>query len=162
MKLHRTPSELKARADGRRILAWASSGSSQVAALETELLLPEGLEPGQLPWDLILRASWEPDHADIVYQPQAGGSPRTLVIPVSGEFEVLAAVVREQVMGSIVIQHHVELKGEIGARLIARRIPGDTALRWSVVFDAGIDTKDPIMRERADEALSTLRTSLGV
>ena len=162
MILRRTPAELKARTDGRRILAWAASGSSHVAALETELLLPEGTEPGQLPWDLILRASWEPDHADIVYQPQAGGAPRTLVIPVSGEFEVLAAVVRERVMGSIVIQHHVELKGEIGARLIARRIPGDTALRWSVVFDAGIDTKDPIMRERADEALSTLRTSLGV
>jgi hypothetical protein len=97
-----------------------------------------------------------------VYQPSAGEAPRGLTVPVSGEFEVLAAVVREQVMGSIVIQHHVELVGEIGARLIARRVPGENDLRWSVVFDAGIDTKNPLIREQVDAALLSLRSSLGV
>jgi hypothetical protein len=144
------------------VLAWAVSGSDFLAALDDGLLLPAGDAPAQLPWDLILRASWEPDRAEIVYQPSVGESPRSLTVPVSGEFEVLAAVVREQVMGSIVIQHHVELAGEIGARLIARRVPGETELRWSVVFDAGIDTKNPLIREQVDAVLTSLRSSLGV
>jgi len=162
MMLRRVPAELKARADGRRVLAWATSGSSHLAALEDGLLLPDHFEPSLLAWDLILRASWEQDRAEVVYQPSAGDSPKSITIPVSGEFEVLAAVVREQVMGSIVIQHHVELVGETGARLIARRVPGETDLRWSVVFDAGVDSKDPIVREHIDSALNSLRSSLGV
>jgi len=158
----RVPAELKSRAADLRVLAWAPSGSSWLAALEDRLLLPDQVEPTSLPWDLILRASWEQDRAEVVYQPSAGESPKSLTIPVSGGFEVLAAVVREQVMGSIVIQHHVELVGQTGARLIARRVPGKTDLRWSVVFDAGVDSKDPLVREQVDFALSFLRSSLGV
>ena len=74
----------------------------------------------------------------------------------------LPEVVRERVTASIVIQHHVELVGERGARLLARRVPGTTDLRWSVVFDAGLDPADPELRRRADEALAVLRTSLGI
>ena len=162
IKLHRVPAELKTRAEGKRVLAWAASGSSSLAATEAGLLLPDGMDPALLPWDLILRASWEHDQAEIVYQPSAGEAPRTLAVPVQGELDVLAAVVREQVMGSIVVQHHVELIGEAGARLIARRIPGETEFRWSVVFDPGIDTKDQWVRDQVDAALRSLRSSLGV
>jgi hypothetical protein len=72
------------------------------------------------------------------------------------------SVVRERVNASIVVQRHVELRGEVGARIVARRVPGSTELRWTVTFDAGLDPRDPDLRRRADEALDTLRTSLGV
>jgi hypothetical protein len=66
------------------------------------------------------------------------------------------------VTSSIVVQHHAELVGERGARFVARRVPGSTDLRWSVVFDTGLDPADPELRRRADEILADLRASLGV
>jgi hypothetical protein len=71
-------------------------------------------------------------------------------------------VIRERVNASIVVQRRIELVGERGARFVARREPGTTDLRWSVVFDAGLDPSDPELRRRADEALAALRVSLGV
>jgi hypothetical protein len=71
-------------------------------------------------------------------------------------------VVRERVNASIVVQHHAALVGDAGARLVARRIPGSTDLRWSVVFDPGLDPSDPDLRARADEALTALRSALGI
>ncbi len=69
---------------------------------------------------------------------------------------------RERVTASIVIQHHALLDGDLGARFVARRVPGSVDLRWSVVFDAGLDPRSPDLRRRADTALAELRTSLGV
>ena len=158
----RVPAELKSRASGKRILAWAPSGSSWLAATEAALLLPKGTEPAELSWDLILRVTWPGDFAEVAYQERAGGSPRVIKVPVQGEMEVLAAVVREQVMASIVVQHHVAVDGDRGARLVARRVPGETDFRWSVVLDSGVDSSDPDVRERVDAALATLRTSLGL
>jgi hypothetical protein len=60
------------------------------------------------------------------------------------------------------VQRHVALRGEAGARFLGRRVPGSTDLRWSVVFDAGLDPRDPVLRARADDALAVLRSSLGV
>jgi hypothetical protein len=160
--LKRVPTELKSRAAGRRVLAWATSRSSWLAATEAVLLLPDGFESAELSWDLILRVTWPPDLAEVTYQESAGGAPRIIKVPIQGEFEVLAAVVREQVMASIVVQHHVAIDGDRGARLVARRVPGETEFRWSVVFDSGIDSSDPVVHDRVDAALATLRTSLGV
>jgi len=162
VKLRRVPAELKSRAAGDRVLAWAPSDSSWLAATEAALMLPEGFEPAELSWDLILRVIWPGDFAEVAYQERAGGAPRVIKVPVHGEMEVLAAVVREQVMASIVVQHHVAVDGDRGARLVARRVPGETDFRWSVVFDFGVDSSNPEVREQIDSALATLRTSLGV
>ena len=162
MMRKRVPAELKSRADGKRVLAWASSGSSWLAATEAALLLPDGAEPAELSWDLILRVTWPDAFAEVAYQEQAGGAPRAIKVPVQDGVEVLAAVVREQVMASIVVQHHVAVDGDRGARLVARRVPGETDFRWSVVFDSGVDSSDPQIREQVDLALASLRTSLGV
>ena len=162
MMRKRVPAELKSRAADRRVLAWASSGSSWLAATEAALLLPDGCEPTELSWDLILRVTWPDAFAEVAYQERAGGAPLVIKVPVQGEVEILAAVVREQVMASIVVQHHVALDGDRGARLVARRVPGETEFRWSVVFDSGVDSANPEIRELVDSALLSLRTSLGV
>jgi len=158
----KVPAAVKTRANGMRVLAWAPSGSSWLAATEAALLLPEGVGPTELSWDLILRVTWPDAHAEVAYQESAGGAPHVVKIPVQGEIDILAAVVREQVMASIVVQHHVAVDGDRGARLVARRVPGETDFRWSVVFDSGVDSADPQVRERVDAALANLRTSLGV
>lgn len=159
----RPPAEVRARAAGERVLAWLAVGSSSLVATETALLLPTGVaDDDRVPWDRVVRVSWEPDVLEVTAQERAGGRPVVLRVRFEGDPSPLPEVVRERVTSSIVVQHHVELVGERGARLIARRVPGATDLRWSVVFDAGLDPSDPDLRRRADEALAGLRASLGV
>ncbi len=144
------------------MLAWLPSVGSSVVATHRALLLPEGTEPERVPWDRVLHAAWEPTALRVTAQDPHGGRPLELRVPVPEDHGSLPEVVRERVKASIVVQHHVELHGEQGARLVARRTPGDTELRWSVVFDPGLDPGDPVLRARADEELARLRGSLGV
>jgi hypothetical protein len=71
-------------------------------------------------------------------------------------------VVNERVKASVVIQHHVPLRGDKGVRLVARRRPGGTDVTWRVTFDSGLDPRDPDLRDQADLALQELRTSIGL
>lgn len=158
----RTPPEVRARAGGDRVLAWLPSGTSSVVATELAIVLPEGSDPLRVPWDLVLRAQWSDGVLDLTAQDGPGGRPKLMQVPFSGDPDVLAGVVRERVNASIVVQDHVTLSGTQGARVVARRVPGSTDLRWSVVFDAGLDPRDPELRARADAALAELRASLGV
>ena len=158
----RAPAEVRRRTDGRRVLAWAPSGTSSLVATEELLVLPEGFDPSALGWDRILRVSWGTDVVEITAQPTPGAAPVVLRVHVVLGTGVLPAVVRERVNASIVVQHHVPLVGELGARVVARRTSGSDELRWSVVFDAGLDPADPGLRDQADSALAELRTSLGI
>ena len=158
----RTPREVKARAVGERVLAWLPSGSSSLVATDVALVLPEGSDPERVPWDLVLRAQWVEGALDLTAQRVPGARPVLLHVPVTGSPDVLAGVVRERVNASIVVQDHVVLSGTQGARVVGRRVPGTTDLRWSVVFDPGLDPGDPELRARADAALAELRASLGV
>jgi hypothetical protein len=144
------------------VLAWAPSGTSSVLATETALVLPAGADPARIDWDLVLRIAWEPGVLEVSAQESAGARSQQHRIAVDGDPHVLAGVVRERVTASIVIQHHVLLDGALGARLVARRVPGSADLRWSVVFDAGLDPRDPELRREADSALVELRTALGI
>jgi len=159
----RAPSGVRARVPGERVLSWMVSGSSYLVATPAALVLPEGEhESLRVPWDLVLRTVWEPDAVEITAQESAGGRPVVHRVHIGGDPGVLPEVVREHVTASIVVQHHVELVGERGARFVARRIPGSTDLRWAIVFDAGLDPGDPELRRAADESLTALRISLGI
>lgn len=159
----RAPAEVRARVPGDRVLAWCPSGTSSLVATEHALLLPEvdGVAT-RIPWDLVLRAAWQEREVEVTAQDAPGGRPVVHHIAVPEDPGALPEVVRERVNASIVVQHHVELVGERGARIIARRDPGSTELRWSVVFDSGLDPRDPQLRSKADAALAALRSSLGV
>ena len=49
-----------------------------------------------------------------------------------------------------------------GARLVARRAGLDGEIRWSVIFDEGLDAQDPQLQAAAMEQLALLRESLGI
>ncbi|MBK9740539.1 MAG: hypothetical protein IPO93_13745 [Actinobacteria bacterium] len=74
----------------------------------------------------------------------------------------LPAAVRDRVTASVVISDRVALGEGAKALLVARRGSDDGEIRWSVVFDAGLDPRDPTLRAAADEALAQLRDSLGI
>ena len=158
----RPPDAVRARAGRDRVLAWVPSGDSSIVATERVLLLPAGSTPERIPWDLVLRVLWHEHTVEVTSQDVAGAPAVVHRVAYAGAPGSLPEAVRERVNASIVVIRHVELRGEQGARLVARRDPADSALRWSVVFDPGLDARDPELRRAADEALGVLRSSLGV
>lgn len=148
--MRRRPVEVKSRAP--KALAWAPVGGDWVIATTDQLLLPFR-EP--LGWDDVVRAAWD----EPVLELQLPDGPYRLVIERPGN---IPQVVNERVKASVVVQHHVPLRGDKGVRIVARRRPGTTEVTWRVTFDAGLDHRDPDLRQAADEALRDLRTTLGL
>lgn len=56
---------------------------------------------------------------------------------------VLAQVAKERIMQSIVMQHKLDLVGDKGVRMLARRQPDTSQTWWQVLPDAGIDLANP-------------------
>lgn len=150
---------------GERPVAWgtASGAEALVPIVATDRALHVGplAHPSRLPWDRCVRATWEEPVLDLVVQPVPGGPTRSLALRLV-EMGELPVVIRERITDSVVAQHHVVLRGDKGARLVARRVADDASVRWSVVFDAGLDPRDPELRREADAALAELRSQLGI
>lgn len=146
----RAPAEIRQRV--RKPLAWAPVGGDWVIATAEQLLLPFR-DP--ITWDEIVRAAWD----EPVLELQLPDGPYRLVIERPGK---IPHVVNERVKASVVLQHHVPLVGDKGVRIVARRRPGTTDVTWRVTFDSGLDHRDPQLRAAADQALSELRTTMGL
>ena len=170
--LRRTPAEVRdVVPEGERVLAWSRVSPGGVAvATDAALYLPidgtEARRVGQaapvglrLAWDLIAKATFS-DAAVLVVEgrsePRARDRAWRVVLDEPGS---LPTVVYERVTSSVVVSERVALRGELGARFVARRA-GD-GLRWTVTFDAGLDPQDPDLRADADAALAELRSTLG-
>lgn len=150
---------------GERPVAWgtarAAEGIVPIVATDRALHVGPLAHPSRLPWDRCIRATWEEPILDLVVQPVPGGPTRSLALRLEDMGE-LPVVVRERITDSVVAQHHVVLRDGKGVRLVARRVADDGSLRWSVVFDAGLDPRDPALRREADAALLELRSQLGI
>ncbi|MEI2786299.1 MAG: hypothetical protein V9E82_11470 [Candidatus Nanopelagicales bacterium] len=146
----RKPAEVKRRVP--KALAWAPVGGDWVIATADQLLLPFR-EP--LTWDEVVRAAWDEPVMELLLP----DGPYRLVIERPGN---IPQVVNERVKASVVVQHHVPLRGDKGVRIVARRRPGTTDITWRVTFDAGLDHRDAALRAEADAALQDLRTTLGL
>lgn len=158
MGLRRPPPEVRTRAAGEQALAWAvTSHGDLVVATRPALHLPDG---SRRPWDLVVNAGWDAPLLRVTVQDRPGGPNRELGLDLVAPGR-LPAVVRERVTWSVVAEQHVELDGERGVRIVARRTE-DGGVRWAVLFDPGLDRSDPGVREAADAALARVRASWGV
>jgi hypothetical protein len=70
------------------------------------------------------------------------------------EAGALPAVVRRRVDETVVTSLRSPLPGRGGVLLVARRVPGQAAREWSVVFDDDADRDDPAVREAARKKLA--------
>lgn len=66
----------------------------------------------------------------------------------------LPAVVRRRVDETVVASQRFPLPGGGGVLLVSRRLPGQAAREWTVVFDDDTDRSDPVMRESARRRLA--------
>ena len=150
--IRRAPAEVRKRADGDKPLAWAPAAGDWVVATRDRLFLPLQ-EPVR--WDEVIRAAWDAP----VLELQLAQGPYRLVIENPG---LIPDVVNERVKASVVVQHHVALRGDKGVRIVARRVPGGTDVTWRVTFDPGLDPQDPALRADAEAALAEVRATMGL
>jgi hypothetical protein len=66
----------------------------------------------------------------------------------------LPGVVRRRVDQTVVASRRSPLPGRGGVLLVARRLPGQAAREWMVVFDDDADRSDPDAREAARQKLA--------
>jgi hypothetical protein len=128
-------------------------------ATSRALYVPAG--PERLPWSSVSKASWDDPMLDIVVLDDAGRPSRLARLRLD-DAQDLPAAVRDRVTDSVLVSERVDLGGGQFALMAARRGSDDGEIRWAVVFDTGLDPRDPDLRARADEALGRLRDALGI
>jgi len=159
--VEQVPAAAVALAPGERVLVRVRTGDeSWVVGTDRALHLSDGAVLG---WHQIDQARWLDVHKalEVVTLP-AGSTPAMsyrIEIPVPG---LLPELVRERVTSNIVASERVLLTGRAGARIVARRVPGEEGVRWSVIYDEGVPSSDPDVQTAARDAVARLRTRLGV
>jgi hypothetical protein len=138
---------------GEKVVAWGVNGQEYTLAT-TKALYANG---DRIPWHRVSKATWS--EPELVVFLLDGEPARRIELEDARD---LPPAVRDRVTDSVIVSEHVELDGEAGARMVARRDSDDGSVRWSVVFDSGLDPNDERLRGAADAALTRLRSALGV
>jgi hypothetical protein len=148
------------------VLAWGAltRGEGWLVATSRGLRVvgPAGDEPAALlPWHLVGTARWAAtaDGGSFTVTPleevepgvQARTTPRRYVL---GDPGGLPPVVRRRVDQTVVDSRRHRLHGRGSVLLVARRVPGQAAREWTVVFDDEADRADPAAREEARRRLA--------
>ncbi len=148
---------------GERVTAWApisgQATGSDAALVATNRALYDQAAGVRYPWDQVSRANWMEPVLEIVVGDSGLVERRRWSLDTPGS---LPDAVHAQVTSSVVVSERLDLGQGQGALAVARRSSDGDAIRWSVVFDTGLEPSDPDVRARADEALGALRTSLGI
>jgi hypothetical protein len=135
---------------GERPLAVAPTrGGSYVVATSAALHLPTTSGGfSRLPWERVDQASWKDGRLHV--RTTAGGPGYSVGLTDPGS---VPETVRERVTATIVVNHHARLPGGGAVRIAGRRPPGGGEVRWSFVFEAGLDPSDPGLRAQAEQIL---------
>lgn len=150
---------------GEKVIAWGIretpgvQGAQYVVA--TDRALYEQVSGRRIPWHLVSKAAWDEPRLDLVLIDESG-APATPLGLTLAEANDLPPAVRDRVTDSVVVTERVDLGDGAGALMSARRGSDDGEIRWSIVFDSGLDPADPELRRRASDALVQLRDSLGI
>lgn len=158
MKLFRsTPESVKALRLGERRLAWGvtEDGTAVVAT-------PTALHVGDrsVPWVQVEKAGWAPPVLTVSEVAEVEGTGTRHVLRLADQRD-LAGVVRSQVTSSVGWTDRRRLAPHGAVRVVGRRVPGQDALLWQVVWLDGTDPADPLLRAQAERIVADLRATLG-
>jgi hypothetical protein len=153
----RVPDEVRALGAGERRLGWARAedGTPLVAT-------PTSLYAGELvlPWTQVAKVHWQPPLLTLreVAAVDDAGPLHAFSL---AQDEGLASVVRTQVTSSVAWSDVRRLQPRGKVRLVGRRVPGQDALLWQVVWLDGSDPTDPALAAQAAAHVAALRATLG-
>jgi hypothetical protein len=144
-----------------RDAGWLVATSRGLRRVPADLALDRAGEVGVLPWHEVGHAAWTAAGTGGTF----AVTPLTEVEPgVQARLPVerhalsdagdLPAVVRRRVDRTVVASRRAPLPGGGGVILVARRVPGQAAREWTVVFDDDGDRSDPEAREVARQKLA--------
>lgn len=146
-----------------RVLAWGSSdragGTQTVVTAATDRALYVQATGDRVPWEQITKATWDEPTLEITRLGD-DGRPRLVLRVQLDEAGDLPAAVHDRVVDSVIVSERKDLGGGAKALFVARRLGDD--VRWTVVFDAGLDPRDPALRAAADAELASMRATLGI
>lgn len=165
----RPPEQVRTAVEGsgdpeERILAWGllARGEGWLVATSRGLRRVSADEAPLLRWHEVGRAQWTAT-ADgggslavtALTEVEPGVQARLpevrYVLTDAGD---MPATVRRRVDQTVVASKRSPLPGRGGVLLVARRIPGQAAREWTVVFDNDADRNDPAAREVARQKLA--------
>jgi hypothetical protein len=163
-------SRLAARAEARadaplqpaeRLLAVARAvGGGLAVATDRALYHQDGRSWARLGWEQVDRARWDGQRQALALTglPPAVAAHTLLRLDCPWD---LPAVASERVAWARLVDQRVGLNGRAGARVIARRAPGQRSVTWLVILDHGLDPADPTVRAAVQSALTNLRAVTG-
>lgn len=144
-------------ARGERRVAWALTADGEAVVAATAGLYLPGQQ--RLEWADIERVSWKRPALRVQNsaEVEGGGARTSLVLTDEGD---LPDAVRTHVSASVGWSAHYRITGG-GVRVVGRRRAGRELLDWQLVYDAGTDPHDPLVRTQAEDLLLAARRTVG-
>jgi hypothetical protein len=149
-----------------RVLAWgerADGGWLVATSRGLRTVTADGpVDEPPLPWHRVATARWAADASgggvfavSALTEVEPGVQAREPAVRhVLRDAGGLPAVLRTRVDRTVVTSQRHPLPGGGSVLLVARRVPGQPAREWSVVFDDAADRDDPVARSVARERLA--------
>ena len=143
---------------GERRSAWGLTPDGlPVVASDLGLRLPGH---DLLLWADVERATWARPVLTVLRVAAYAGTGERWSVQLEDEGSLPDAV-RSAVTGSVGWSSHYRLRPRGGVRVVGRRKPGQDLLDWQLVYDAGTDPEDPLVRTQAEELLLTAQRTVG-
>ena len=147
---------------GERLLAVACGDRDELSvATDWALYHQAGRSWARLGWDQVGRADWDDQRHVLILTALTPAVPARTVLRLAKDWD-LPAVAAERVSWTKLLDQRLSLNGQAGARLVARRLPGDAPITWLVILDRGLDPADPQVRAALESALTELRAVTGL
>lgn len=144
---------------GERVVAFARGVPAGYAvATDRALHTPDGAKVG---WEQVEHVDWREGTMHVRETAPAGTVPPEHHLRLATT-RTFPDVVHERVRASILISQYERLDEKRGVRVAARRRPATGEVVWTLVFDSGLDPRDPQTRARAHELLRRIRQQTGL
>ena len=147
---------------GERLLAVARDAGGELAVATDRALYHQGGRSWvRLGWEQVGQVHWDERRHILALTGLTPPAPARTVLRLASDWD-LPAVASERVAWTRLVDQRVWLNGRAGARVVARRAPGQPSITWVVILAHGLDLGAPAARAALEAARAALRAETGV